>query len=389
MRYSLALVSLLVGYALAGVYQVPLTHIESLRMKYIREGRWEQYQLEKTLARQKQSGGETVKDYDDVVYVGTIQLGTPAQNFAVILDTGSSNLWVPDQTCSSSACQGKNMYNSGASSTYVRNGQYWHIRYGTGSASGILGQDKLCMGDSNLCYATQVFGQAQQIAPFFARQPIDGILGLAWPAISVDHVVPIMQNLLPSLDMPLFSVWLNRVGATQSGATNGGTFTYGGLDTQHCSSTINYVPLTSETWWQFNINGVSAGSFSQSHQWSAISDTGTSLMGGPDSVIDGIGQAVGGTYNGNYGLYMIPCSTTVPNLMITIGSNQYTIPANQYKEPFQGSQCYLTMFKMSSIGFGPNWILGDTWIRSYCNIYHIGQQKIGFALSNTANAGSG
>lgn len=105
----------------------------------------------------------------------------------------------------------KNKYDKDKSSTYVANGQHWSIQFGTGSASGILGQDKLCLGDSDsLCYKTQVFGMATRIAPFFAQSPIDGILGLGWPALAVDHIPPVVQNLLPTLDMPLFTVWLSR-----------------------------------------------------------------------------------------------------------------------------------------------------------------------------------
>jgi len=383
MKVAVVLLALL-GVSLAAVYQMPLKRIESIREKLMREGKWADYYKFKLASKanyaSKISGGQSANDWDDIVYVSSIQLGTPAQNFDIILDTGSSNLWVPDKTCTVAACSQKKKYDSSQSSTYVANGQHWSIRYGTGSASGVLGQDKLCLGDSNICYDKQVFGMASVIAPFFAQTPIDGILGLGWPAISVDHVVPPMQNLLPTLDMPLFTVWMNNVGPMDN-VRNGGLFTYGGLDSTHCSDTIDYVPLTAMTYWQFLLTGVTVGSYSHTQNWQVISDTGTSLIGGPSAPIRAMAQAVGGHFDSSQGLYMVPCSGTYPPIVYTIGGKQYTLPQKQWVEPMDDSmsQCYLTIFDFGGAGFGPAWILGDTFIRSYCNIYHIGGQKIGFA----------
>jgi len=70
----------------------------------------------------RQSEGQLGQEYLinvglDASYTGTITVGTPAQSFEVIMDTGSADLWLADANCTSSTCQGITSFNEGASST--------------------------------------------------------------------------------------------------------------------------------------------------------------------------------------------------------------------------------------------------------------------------------
>jgi len=63
-----------------------------------------------------------ISNFMGAQYYGPVSVGTPAQNFNVVFDTGSSNLWVPSKKCFSVACYLHKTYDSTKSSTYKANG---------------------------------------------------------------------------------------------------------------------------------------------------------------------------------------------------------------------------------------------------------------------------
>jgi cathepsin D len=79
-----------------------------------------------------------VKDYMNTQYFVDVKIGTPAQTFTVVPDTGSSNLWVYSSKCYNLVCLYHSKYDASKSSTYKANGEKFGITYGSGSISGTV-----------------------------------------------------------------------------------------------------------------------------------------------------------------------------------------------------------------------------------------------------------
>ena len=79
---------------------------------------------------------------------------------------------------------------------------------------------------------------------------------------------------------------------------DGGQFAYGGFDSDHCGKTINYVPLTKLNgeyrFWQFEIKSFGTRNYTSNQKATAISDTGTSLLIGPQATIEKVAVELGG-----------------------------------------------------------------------------------------------
>jgi len=331
------------------------------------------------------------------------------------LDTGSSNLWIVDTSCANGAscpdycrdmgtyctsfcdasccrsstshakpnedgpCDGKNKFDSSKSTSYKSNGEEWDIQYGIGSASGFLGQDTVSLGPkggAQLVIPKTTFGQATDLSSDETGDPSDGILGLAFQSIAVDDVEPPFQRAykLGLLDKNLFTVYLKADGTGASGQA-GGQITYGGYDSDNCDSTITYFPLSSESWWEFNLDATYANSKKRSGKWTAISDTGTSLVYAPSNVAKDLFKEIGATYDASEGLYKVDCGKKF-TWSVSLKGDKHTTDQDSVLIKFNGI-CYVGV--VGDDEGEPEFILGDVFIRENCQVYDFGGKQVGFA----------
>ena len=143
----------------------------------------------------------------------------------MIFDTGSANLWVPNKK---PFLTKHSLYDHTKSSTYKANGSTFSILYGSGPVSGYYSRDTFSVDTMQVpdylfaeVNSTKGLGIAYYLAKF------DGILGLGWGAISVDHVATPLEGLITAgaLTTESFAFYLGNQSA--------GELTFGGTDPKH------------------------------------------------------------------------------------------------------------------------------------------------------------
>ena len=148
-------------------------------------------------------------------------------------------------------------------------------------------------------------------------------------------------------------------------------------DDARYSGEIAWVPLSVPKYWQIDIGNVQSGPFS-SGPTSGIVDSGTSLITGPTTDIARIALAAGAAPN-ILGQYTIDCgeASSIPDLVFTVDSVAFSVPGRDLVIQ-SGGTCLFAMMAMD-IPSGPEWILGDVFMRKYYTNFDYGGQRVGFA----------
>ena len=195
----------------------------------------------------------------------------------------------------------------------------------------------------------------------FALTKFDGILGLGYPAISVDGSTPVVQKLHEAgmLAEPVFAFYLHRSDTPQASVVSpsdaeGGTMMLGGVDERYYTGSLHYVPVTRKAYWQFALDAILLANVPMGGAaTSAIADTGTSLLIGPKAEVakllanlnlptddsaggGGIGGGVGGAGESGGGggeqQVTLPCDKRdeLPTLAFVIGGKTFELSGHDY-----------------------------------------------------------
>ncbi|KAH8391418.1 hypothetical protein KR200_011719 [Drosophila serrata] len=319
-------------------------------------------------------------NYANTMYYTKIEIGTPPQEFTVLIDTGSANLWVPSIQCTASPCQNHRKYNSSASRTHVVNNTNFQIQYASNSGeggvalSGHISQDVVKIGSYSI--SNQGFAEIidEPLKPFL-NSPFDGILGLAYDTIAIGGVTPLLYNLVNQgqIEYLGFSIYFQRNGTN---ALSGGELILGATDSRLYSGCLTYVPISTPAYFQFEMTSATLNGSKLCSNCETILDAGTSMIVVPGKAIKKINKLLGVTNpNDASGVFFVDCSTVslLPDMIFTIARKELPLKSSQYVLQY-GNVC---VSSFTSLEGNSLWVLGDSFMGAYYTVFDLEYHQIG------------
>lgn len=311
-------------------------------------------------------------------YSVALSLGTPAQDFNVLLDTGSSDLWVyasnDTADCGSGNCDFTGTFDAASSSSYTYMNDDFYIRYVSGSSTGNWGTDTLSIGGVTLTdfqFATAASAGGGQ-----------GILGVSLKGSESTKTrydnFPLKLKGEGFIDRSVFSLYLDDLSSST------GTLLLGGVDNAKYSGNLAVLPLTDDASFQVGYSGISIGDKNYGHANNAVLDSGTSYTYIPDDAFQAISQDINflGTDQSS-GLPLIDCGSDVSVTFhfdgkdITVPSEQIVIPLSTLLQDDSETQC---VFGIQTAASTDGYVLfGDTFLRAAYVVYDVDELKVGIA----------
>jgi len=330
---------------------------------------------------------------DGVTYEATVGVGSPATNYQLIIDTGSSNTWV------------------GAGKAYVKTststntGHSVSVSYGSGSFSGTEYTDQVTLG-SGLVIPKQSIGVASTATGFSG---VDGILGIGPVDLTqgtvsgVSSVPTVTDNLFSQGTISSEVIGISYQPTTTASETNG-ELTWGGTDSSKFTGSITYTSLTTTSpasfYWGINesITYGSAGTTILSTT-AGIVDTGTTLLLIATDAFARYKSATGATADATTGLLKISSTNyaKLQSLFFHIGGTTFEFTANGQTWPrslntFIGgssSSIYLVVADLGSTsGQGLDFINGYNWLERFYTVYDTTNHRLGVATTPFTTATS-
>ncbi|KAF9343100.1 hypothetical protein BGX26_006270, partial [Mortierella sp. AD094] len=332
------------------------------------------------------------------LHIVSVGIGSPATNYDLIVDTGSSNTWIGATTAyvktSTSSQESDNV-----------NENNLRVEYGPGSFSGTEYIDQVTLG-SGLVLPKQSIGVASQSKGFHG---VDGILGLGPVDLTkgtltpdTDSTVPtVIDNLFSDGTIPehLYSVSFEPI-TDSSGSQTNGEITFGGVDSSKFTGAITYAPITvtspASNYWGIDAS-FSYGDSTILSTTAGIVDSGTTLLLLASDAFKKFQSASGGVLDSATNLLSITPDqfANLKSLFVNINDVAFELTPNALIWPRSlntaiggtaGGIYLIVKDNGANSGSGLDFVLGQTFMERFYTVFDVGNSRVGFATTSFTGA---
>ncbi|KAK4517561.1 uncharacterized protein ATC70_000901 [Mucor velutinosus] len=347
-----------------------------------------------------------INDLDLCEVAVKVQIGTPAQEFVLLFDTGSADTWIPSQQCTTeTGCPDfLHHYDTSASTSHQKiENDTLSITYGIGSAEGHYFQDIVSLGDQYINRQQTLAMIDKAVGPISQQNQstdvdhvfLDGIFGAGLPAGTVSYLHggdmydPLIVALYKSktIPNPVFSVSIAQ-DDTEGSVILGDT---------HPGYSYIYTAAVGSRWSAYitdfefqTANETKNFQFNQKTPFGI--DTGSNFMYLPGSLAQDLAKSI--TQNSTLsqeksGIYVVDCQFQDSQDLVKIyfPSSDYegkrifiSIPVKELISKRESDGKCLLLFLPSDDKF----ILGNMLLRHFITVYDFGGSapRIGFSPVN-------
>lgn len=371
-----------------------------------------------SLIRRQYFQASTTQD-NGVEYLVNITVGTPPQNMAVTLDTGSSDLWVPSTSsrpCREGKCDGGEFDPSKSSSYNIIDEGGFNITYAgpDDSDAGNWVEESVTVGGSRTINNT-IIGLALEGADQHGVMGIGYDTNEAQPNPSQNGSYPSVLDHMVSqglVNRKAYSLYLNDLNETT------GSVCFGCIDSTKYTGDLVALPLqqsapgsgpdgiteTTPSVFYVTLTGVSfidaSGAettmSSEGYAQSVVLDSGTSEVLINNDILTGLANGLGAVYVGDQN-YVVPCSYSNTNSSIryTFGGQDGPSVVVPLSEVIYGEVVPPQDFAGRSSGgcnmgiSGPiegQVILGDTFLRNAYVVFDLDNYQVAIAQARGGQA---
>ncbi|OBT77750.1 hypothetical protein VF21_03810 [Pseudogymnoascus sp. 05NY08] len=414
---NLLLPLLLASSSLAGVVPIPIWRQPASAIDHTRRDIHSRATVLEQLDNSRQRGS----------YYANITVGTPPQPISVIIDTGSSDLWILAKTAD--VCLNPKLIKQLPGDVGCIGGTYDHLKSST--------YDKLISGGFQIQYVDQTESSGDYISETVSFNgqnksnnaikelqiglaststlPV-GVMGIGYnSSVAAATIYPnIIDQMVNQglINTRAYSLWLDDLSAAT------GQVLFGGIDTAKYDGSLSILPVLGDdkggrpSSFAVGLYGMSVGHAGKMSSITSsdfgipvILDSGTTHTLLPKAVVNPIINGLGAyDFTSQIGAILVDCglrtenpdfifgykfgnSTNAPTIYVNLSELILDFPSldqSLLKDSFKDwdSVCYLAIADSSTITDHPIYLLGDTFLRSAYVVYDIDNDEIGIAQSN-------